>query len=124
EVLADNDALRAVRLDGQNRVQLLLRIAYVDAVLRLAAARDPEEPVQAHDVVDAEDAGVRELVAYALAEVVVTPDADGVGVERREAPVLPLGEEEVGRRADADALREVRGIFVRVVALGVDAQRV
>ena len=59
----------------------------------------PEEPVQAHHVVDAQGPRAAEHVAQACDRVAVAVAADALGVQRREAPVLAVGEELVGRCA-------------------------
>jgi hypothetical protein len=76
-------------------------LADVGAVGR-AARRDPEQPEQAEDVVDAQRRRVAERRAQRLD---VRPVGGGPQLprdERRDLPVLPLRAEVVGRGADAD----------------------
>ena len=73
QVLADDGHAMAVRLQAQQGVELVVGVGDVGAVGGLHTARDPEQPVQPHDVVDAQQAGVchqraqaGDLVAVAL----------------------------------------------------------
>ena len=62
EVLADEPGLLAVRLDGEDRVDLLGRGRDERPVLGLGPVGDPEEAVEAHDVVDPQGVGIPEVV--------------------------------------------------------------
>ena len=104
EVLADQQRAVAVRLERQHGEQLVVGIAHVDAVLCRQPLRDPEQPLELHDMVDAQDAGVLQVVAQALDEMLVALRPLAVRAHRREAPALPLGEEGIGRGAGRGAL--------------------
>jgi hypothetical protein len=73
-------------------------------------------------VIDAQDAGMRDVVCDRLAEVAVAVFPHRVRIERREAPVLPFGEEEVRRRTDGHPLREYMRVLMRVIPARIHAE--
>ena len=68
------------------------------------ATGNPEQPEQAHDVVDAHPPSVAEPGPHRLDERPVPGGAKPVRHEGRQAPVLPLEREVVRRRPHRDAL--------------------
>ena len=90
---------------------------------RLLPSRDPEQPEQSHDVIDAQAAGVAQARANRLHERLVAGTAQPGRHERRQAPVLPLRVELVGRRADAHAAREDILKCPSVGSSGIEADR-
>ena len=66
----------------------------------VAPGRDPPQPEQPHDVVDAQPAGRAQDAADDVAERRVAGLGQPVGPPRRQPPVLALLVERVGRRAD------------------------
>ena len=90
--------------DVRERLQHLgKRVADVDAVGGGEAVGDPEEPVEAHRVVDAQRAGMVEHGVERFAERLEVARDEAGRRERREAPVLARRVVIVGRRADAGA---------------------
>ncbi len=61
-------------------------------------------------MVDAQHAGVAHVGAVDRVERGPAVARAGERIERRQAPVLPLGGERIRRRADRDASREFRGV--------------
>ena len=121
KVLADQAALGAVRLDAEDREQLVGLVADIHAVLRLHARGDHEQAVEAHDMVEAEEVRVLQVVAQRRDEVGVALLACGLGVHGREAPVLAAGEDGIGRGPDGGAGDEQFGALPDVVPAGVCA---
>jgi hypothetical protein len=74
-------------------------------------------------VVEAQHAGVPQVVPERVDEVAVAGRAQRTRVEGPEAPVLAAGEERVRRRAGGDALGEQLAEPPAVVAVGVHAER-
>ena len=99
------------------------RVAHVGAVGRGRAPGDPEQPEQAHHVVDPQPAGVAERGPDGLHERLVAGGPQPPGVERRQAPVLAPGVELVGRGADGHVEGEHVLPQPGVGAAGVDAHR-
>ncbi len=88
-------------LQGEDVEQLGRRVAHVGAGFRATVAGYPEQPEQAHHVVDAQASGMAQRGADRLDERLVAGGAQLPGDERREAPVLAQGVELVGRRTHA-----------------------
>jgi hypothetical protein len=65
-----------MRFERQDRVQLLVRVTDVHAIPRGKAVRDPEQPVQGHDVIDPEHPRVAEVVPQCRDQVPVAVLAD------------------------------------------------
>ena len=78
---------------------------------------DPEQPVQPHHVVDPQRAGAAAAAGAGRRSGSAGGLADALRVQRREAPLLALGEERVGRRAARGAERERASLAPRVVAV-------
>ena len=106
QVFADHQAAVALAFQRHDGEHLIDRVVHVGAALRGAAGRDPEQAHEPHHVVDADRAGAAHAGAQHLDEGLVAGFAQPVGAQRRQAPVLPVGVELVGRRADAGAERE------------------
>ena len=104
EVLADDERARSLALEREDGQEVVGRVADVRPVPGRRAPGDPEQPEQAHDVVDAHPAGVAEPGPHRLDERPVPGGAEPVRHERRQPPVLPVEREVVGRRAHRDAL--------------------
>jgi hypothetical protein len=114
QVLADQPAAVPPRLEARHREQLVEAVVHVGAVARRHAAGDPPQPRPAKHVVDPQRRGVRQRVAQAGAQHGVAGLAVTFGVQRGEAPVLPLGEEHVRWCADgrtgSEGVREGPGV--------------
>ena len=110
EVLADHHAAVAMALEGDDREQLVRAVVDVGAVLRAPSRRDPEQAHQAHDVVDAQRAGVAHVGAQRLDDDAVAGRSQSIGPERRQAPGLAFAIELVGGRADARTERVDRRV--------------
>ena len=106
EVLPHHPGAGAVRLERQDGVELLGGVPHVDAVALVDAARDPEQPVELHHVVDAQHAGVGQVVAQDGAQVAVAVAALALRVDRVETPVLAEAEQRVRRCTDGGAAGE------------------
>src|SRR5439155_23641978 len=83
------------------------RVPHVGALGRGLAVGDPEQAEQAHHVVEANTRCVPRRAANRVDEWRPLRVAQLPRVESRNAPVLTVSEELVGRRADAHARREV-----------------
>ena len=90
--------------------EIVERIGEVGAFRRSRAFGNEEEALEAHRVVDAQHAGVAHIGAVDRVERGPAVARAGQRIERRQAPVLPLGGERIRRRADRDASREFRGV--------------
>jgi hypothetical protein len=123
QVLADHQAAMALAFQGQDGHQLVDRIGHVAAVARRAGGGDPEQAHQHHHVVDADRAGAAHVGAQGLDEDGVPAFAQPVRAQRRQAPVLALGVEGVGRRAHAHVEREAVAMAPGVRAAAVDRDR-
>jgi hypothetical protein len=105
QVLADDHAL-ALRLDAEHRMELVLAIADVHALLRVHPIRHDEESIERHHVIEPEDTGVLEMSPQRRCHRRVPVSAHAVRMHRRKAPALPLREEDVRRRAGGRFLDE------------------
>ena len=101
EVLPDDQGAGPLRLQAQDGVVLLRPVPDVDALAGLLARRQHEQPVQPHHVVDAHHPAVGHQPADGVDDVAVAPGPDALRVQRRVAPILPLGVQGVGRRPGA-----------------------
>ena len=52
-----------MRFQAHDGVQLFRTIMNIDTIFGLASLRNPEQPVEAHHVIKADDAGVLKLAA-------------------------------------------------------------
>ena len=123
EVLAHDHGTPLGGRQGQAGEELLVGIADVGAAGRHLARPQPEQALEAEDVVDAQQPGMAEVVLEAGAHVAVTGLPGPLGVQRREPPVLAEREEEVGRGADAGIAHEAVLVVPDVEAVGVGADR-
>ena len=95
-----------------HHVPLLIgRIAHVRAVAVRRRIRHPEQAVQPHDVVDAQQAAVTHLRLEACPQIRMVGRDRGDRMDRPQSPVLTLREEAVWRSADAHVGREPLGVF-------------
>ena len=123
QVLPHHPGAAAVGLQRQDGEQLLGRIAHVDPLPLVDAAGDPEQPVELHDVVDAQDAGVRQVVAQHGAQVAVPLQPLALRVDGVEPPVLAAAEQRVGRRTGGSAGGEQVALAPGVERRRRDAER-
>ena len=123
EVLADDVGAVAVRLEADDRPQLLRRVAHVGALACCEALGNPPLTVEAHHVVDPEQACVPEVRSQAGAERGERLRGHRVGSLGREAPTLAARLERVGRRPDRHVDRVVLGRGPHVVSVPVTPER-
>ena len=107
EVLADEGGVVPPGLQAGKRQELLGRVAHVGAVASARPGRDPPEALKPEDMIDAEGAGMSQEVSEAPLHDGIAGVALSFGIEWAEAPVLPTGEETVGRGAHTGAVRRV-----------------
>ena len=89
--------------------------------MRLTSARDPEQPLQAHYVIDPQHAGHAQVMRKRGAQILVSLGPERLGPWRWEAPRLALSEETIGRRSDRHIGRVHVVTAPDVVTAGVDA---
>ena len=106
EVFANHHALRAFAFERDMADEIVERIGEIGAVRRTRAIGNKEQTLQAHRVIDAQHAGVAHVGAVDSAERGPALARAGQRIGRRQAPVLPLDGEWIGRRADRDAMRK------------------
>jgi hypothetical protein len=123
QVLADHEAARAVALERDDPEEVRGRVAHVGAVDRLHAPRHPPQARDAHHVVDAQRSRARHVGAQRGDEGRVTGVAQAPRHQWRQAPVLALAVELVGRGADAHAERVVALVGPRFRAIGGNRDR-
>src|SRR3990172_1644820 len=103
-------------------------VEFVGAMMHihtLASRESPGNPVQAvqpHDMVEAQQAGVTEMMAQTLDVVAVTLAPNRFGAKRRKPPVLAFDEESVRRRAPVRFQGEKRALAPNVIAVPVYAE--
>ena len=119
QILPDEDRAGPVRLEREDPDEGLVVVAHVGASRGLLVLRDPPQPEEADDVVDADAPGVGEDRAHHVAVGPVPGLREAGGVPRRLAPVLALLGELVRRRADGDTAGEDVGQRPGVGPLGV-----
>ena len=121
QILADHKGLGARALQGEDRQELVGRIAHKGAQARLGLPRNPEEAKQAHHMVNAQARRMAEGGLQGVAQRLVGGRAELVRHKGRQAPVLAEGIEFVRGRAD----RHVRGEEILpdpgISAIGIDA---
>jgi len=108
-----------VGLEAQERVLFFGGIRHVHAFGRLGPFGDPEQPVEAHDMVHPKIARVTHLVAQTLGKILVPLRAAVLRVEWRTIPVLTTSEEGVRRSSDRYSRREEMGPPPGIVAIRV-----
>ena len=111
------------RLQGEDRVQLLLPVADIHPVLRTCALRNPVQAVQPHDVVDPQHRRVTCVVSHDRPHVRVAVIPDAFGMQRRGPPVLAQGEQSVRRSTDGHTGRVQRTMHPGVKALRMRPDR-
>src|SRR4030042_6904979 len=111
-----------VRLHSQDSVKLLSVIAHVNAPAGVRSRRNPEKPVQSHNMVDAEDVRVLEVMPQVSDDVAVALLSDFFRVERGEIPVLPAGKNGIRRCPSGRPDSEDVTVLPNIKAVGVDAQ--
>ena len=99
EILAHHKAAARAAFLGQHCEKIVERVVEVAAAVGLRAPRDPVEARERHHVVHAQRAAQRHVRAQELAERPVAARAQRARRIWRQAPVLALGIELVGRRA-------------------------
>ena len=123
EVLPHHPGPMTMGLETDDGVELVGRIAHVGAVGRGPRARDPEQPVQTHHVVEPHRRRVRHLVRETRPEVRVPILPRRLRVRRRGAPVLTVREQWIGRRAERGAAGEEGGMAPDVEPVRMHAHR-
>ena len=121
EVLAHDERLSSMALDGEDVEEVGGGVAHVGAFVGPASGGHPEEAEQAHHVVDAQPTRVAEPGADGLDERLVAGGAQSPRVEREQSPVLAAGVELVGRGPDRDAVGVGTAVDPSVGSVGVDA---
>ena len=110
-----------VRLDLENRIELVGRVRDVETFGRRRVSRDPIKAMEAHHVIDAQHRGMPHVGGDRRGKGPVAAGADSLRVERRQRPVLALFEEAIGRGANRRALNKGGAVAPGVVAVTVDA---
>ena len=123
EVLADHHAAPAAALLREDREKIVERVMHVSALVWLCAPRNPPQAHERHDVVHAQRPALRHVGAQELDERRVRALAQSARVVRRQAPVLALRIEFVGRRAAARVEGERGLVAPDFGAAGVGAER-
>ena len=100
KVFPDYVRTMALCLDGDDGQKFVERHLYVDTVARLTSARNPEQPLQAHYVIDAKHSGHAQVVRERGAQLLVTFRPDCFRARGRKAPRLALSKEAVGWGTD------------------------
>ena len=103
QILAHHNESVAMALQRQDSQQVLGVIANIGALRGGLAVRHPIQAEEAHHVIDAQGPAVARTLADRLREQPVTVGAMLLAIGRRETPVLAVGGEVVGGRADAAA---------------------
>src|SRR5271156_2680387 len=96
---------------------------HIGALARADTDRNPEQPHQAHDVVDAQDLGMAHVGAQRGNERGVGCLAKAIRVWRRQAPILAAQVKVVWRRTDVRAGRVKVLIRPGFRSLAVDRHR-
>ena len=123
KVLANDTTAVSMRLQTQDRVELLRPVLDVSALAGLGPGRDPVQPVHRHHVVDSEDSRVLEVMAEAIDPVRIAVLADSLRMQRRERPILAFGKESVRRRSSRGRRSKRIRALPNVEAGRVNAQR-
>ncbi|MNC24394.1 hypothetical protein D3C75_724480 [compost metagenome] len=106
QVFAEDDCLMAHRLQRQQAQQVVQRVVEVGAFAGLGPLRDQPQPAQAHDMVDAQAAGVGEVGPQHFDEGAVAVALEAFGREGADAPVLAGTVEDVGRCTHLQACQQ------------------
>jgi hypothetical protein len=89
--------------EREDAEEIVGRVRDVRAFARRSPRRNPELTQEAHDVVDAQRARVRERATHEANPIVVAALGQSARIDRRQAPVLAGRPERIGRRAEARA---------------------
>ena len=116
EILADHERPRAPALEREHAEQLVGGLRDVGALAARPPGGNPELPLQAHHVVDAQRARGAEGGAQQAAQEAVAVGAQPLRDQRRQAPVLARGGVGVGRRAERRARRRTAPRHIQVSA--------
>ncbi len=103
EVLADDQPIRARRLDGENRDHRLVVIGDIRSAARALALRNPPQAEQSKHMVNAYRARMGEHGMHHVAVHRIAGFGQVLRIERRLAPILPLLVVEIRRTAHGDA---------------------
>ena len=109
EILPDDETPVAMALEGKNSQQIFERIRDVRTIGGSAAAGNPEQAPQPHDVVKPQRPGVSHVHPEQLDEGFVRRLRKAMRDERRQTPVLAHGSEGIGWAAN----RRLQGIDVQ-----------
>ena len=96
EILTDDDRTGAVRLEGNQGMELLGPVGHVGAVGCVAPVRDHVHPLEPHDVVDTEAIGVQEGPSQRSREEAVSVLSYALRMKGAEPPALASGKEAIG----------------------------
>ena len=121
EILADDHGLVAPGFQGDKAEQVLLRESDIGALQRAASLRDQPQPAHAHDVIDAQPAGMAQAGAQGLDEGREAVLRQAARRQRRQRPVLAFGGIIIRRRANRQAGQEVAGARPAMAAVGIRA---
>src|SRR5436853_29159 len=111
-----------MRFETQQRPQLFGGIFDIDTLVAGQAVWNPVESMQAHDVIDAKQLRIPEVILKILDDVAITIQPHRLGIHRRESPVLPLRENRVRGSASGDALNEKIGMPPIVIPRAIQTQ--
>ncbi len=100
EILADHHATVALAFQRQHRQQIVHRVFDIGAATGGFAIRDPPQPQQRHDVIDAQRAAAGHVGAQKIDERLIPARRHHVRIHRRQAPVLPQRPQNIRRRPD------------------------
>ena len=123
QVLSDDQRFAALGFQSQNGVELLGAVVDIGPVTGGCALRNPEQAMQSHHVVEAENRGTFQVVPKGGDKATVSFPPDALGMERRKSPVLSLREESIRGRAGRGAEGETLPLAPNVVPVAMDAQR-
>ena len=106
QIFSDHQGLGPMAFQGHDGQEIFRGIADKRSACGIEAARDPVEPEQTHDVIDAQPPAVAQGGPNRLADGFVPGFGKLVGSERGQAPVLAEGVEFIGRDADGGIFPE------------------
>jgi hypothetical protein len=123
EILARDGAAIAMRLDRQDREELVARVADVDAVRRGPALGHAVQAEQSHHVIDAQHPRDLHVVADAADEVAIAIATQRDRRQRGQAPVLAAEEQRIGWRARRQRRHEQPAMPPNFIRIAVHADR-
>jgi hypothetical protein len=112
-----------VALERGNREKFVERIANIAALRGRGIARNPEEPSESHDVVDAKPPGMAHIRVETFDEGAVGGVAKRMRGERRQAPVLALQVEGIRGRTGGNSLGYQALFSPGFGAVSIDTER-